>query len=63
MSSEAEYYKTDQTEVRDDIVQVLDSAKVNPADISGQDGLSFRYRESQKMGITGAVFVVLNKMI
>ncbi|KAI9802540.1 MAG: hypothetical protein M1833_001612 [Piccolia ochrophora] len=64
MSSDEERHQADTTKLGDDdVVKVSESAKFDSANASVQDEISFRYKESQKIGVTGAVFLILNKMI
>jgi hypothetical protein len=63
MSSDGEHHEAGTTKVGDDFVKVSGSAKFDSVDASVQDELSFRYSDSQKIGLTGAVFLILNKMI
>ena len=44
-------------------VEVSDSTKSNDDKVSIEEDISFHYDDSQKIGITGAVFLILNKMI
>ena len=63
ISSDAECYENGSTKVEGDVVKLSESAKSNPEDAPLRAELDFRYSKSQRMGVTGAVFVVLNEMI
>ncbi|KAL9034574.1 MAG: hypothetical protein Q9214_006985 [Letrouitia sp. 1 TL-2023] len=55
--------ETASTKLGDDVVMVSESAAFDSDNASVQDQLSFQYKDSQKIGITGAVFLIINKMI
>ena len=47
----------------DDGANTPESSKSDPADTHNEEELAFAYSESQKLGVTGSVFLILNKMI
>lgn len=46
-----------------DAVEVPDSTKSNDDQVWVEEDISFHYDDSQEIGVTGAVFLILNKMI
>ena len=49
--------------VEDGVVEGSASPAYDPASTPPPDKLDFQYTDSQKIGITGAVFLIINKMI
>ena len=47
----------------ENVVKVSESADFDSDTASTEDKISFQYADSQKLGVTGAVFLILNKMI
>ena len=63
MSSDEEHHEAGIKQTSDDVIKVSESVKVESDKGSVEEDMSFHYDESQKIGITGAVFLILNKMI
>ena len=63
MPSDEETKGAGEHNARGDAVEVSDSTKSNDDQVSIQEDISFHYDDSQKIGVTGAVFLILNKMI
>lgn len=63
MSFDIKPSKVEDPKGTNDVVRVSDNAEVDSSDALTQDEISFRYNDSQKIGTTGAVFLILNKMI
>ena len=63
MSSDSKHDEADASKIGDDVVKVSDGVEIDPENASAQEQMSFRYSDEQKIGITGAVFLILNKMI
>ena len=57
MSSDEENNKASTNQPQEVITRVSESAEFDPDKASVQDEVSFHYDDSQKIGITGAVFL------